>query len=84
MADKEGSIYYDSFTSAVATLKESGRGSLLAKLDLKDMYRHIPLRSTDWNLLGLHWIIQKHIPAKLRHYQTTFSLFSAFNISAIS
>jgi len=39
MADEEGSIHYNSFTSAVAVLKESGRGSLLAKLDLKDAYR---------------------------------------------
>jgi len=101
-ADQEGSIQYDPFTSAAAALKESGRGSLLAKLDLKDAYRHIPVRSTDWNLLGfhwmgkfyypivlmfggksapyifnlfveaLHWIIQKHIPARLRHYLDNF------------
>ena len=101
-ADEEGSIAYDSFTSAVASLKESGRGSLMAKLDLKDAYRHIPVRSTDWNLLGfhwmgkyhypvvlmfwgksepyifnlfteaLHWIIQKHILARLRHYLDDF------------
>src|SRR5882724_11724011 len=102
MADKEGSITYGSFTSVAAALKESGRGSLMAKLDLKDAYRHMPVRSTDWNLLGfhwmgkfyypivlmfggksapyifnlfaeaLHWIIQKHIPARLRHYLDDF------------
>jgi len=52
----EGSIYYDSFTSVVAKLKESGRGLLLAKLDLRDAYRHIPVFSTDWNLLGFLWM----------------------------
>jgi len=49
----EGSIQYNSFTSAAAALKESGRGSLLTKLDLKDTYRHIPMRSTDWKLIGV-------------------------------
>ena len=83
-------------------LKESGRGSPLAKIDLKDAYRHIPVRRTEWNLLGfhwmgklyypvilmfggksapyifnlfaevLHWIILKHIPARLRHYLNDF------------
>ena len=41
--NEEGSIVYESFTSAVAALKESGKGSLMAKLDLKDAYRHIPV-----------------------------------------
>src|SRR5882724_6736024 len=101
-ADEEGSIIYDSFPSAATALKESGKGSPLAKLDLKDAYRHIPVWSMDWNLLGfhwmgkyyypvvlmfrgksvpyifnpfmeaLHWIIQKHIPARLRHYLDDF------------
>ena len=74
----------------------------MAKLDLKDAYRHIPVQSTDWNLLGfhwrgkyyypivlmfggksapymfnlfveaLHWIIQRHIPGRLRHYLDDF------------
>ena len=50
--DAEGSIQYDSFMSAAAVLKASGKGLLLAKLDLKDAYRHIPVWSSDWNLLG--------------------------------
>ena len=90
------------FTSAAAVLKESGRGLLLTKLDLKDTYRHIPVCSMDWNLLGfhwmgkfyypvilmfggklapyifnlfmeaLHWVIQKHIPARLWNYLDDF------------
>src|SRR5882724_3498999 len=53
--DMEGSIHYNSFTSMVAVLKESGKGSLLTKLNLRDTYRHIPVCSMDWNLLGFHW-----------------------------
>jgi len=100
--DSEGAIVYESFAQAVKALQEAGKGSLLAKLDLKDAYRHIPVRSPDWNLLGfhwrgqffypvvlmfggksapyifnlfaegLHWIIQRHIPAAIRHYLDDF------------
>ena len=65
MADKKGSINYDSFTLALAVLKESGRGSLLAKINLKDAYRHIPVCSTDWNLLGFHWMGKFYYPVIL-------------------
>jgi len=65
MPDIEGEINYNSFESAAAVLRESGRGSLLAKLDLKDAYRHIPVRSTDWNLLGFHWLGKFYYPAVL-------------------
>ncbi|PIL25565.1 hypothetical protein GSI_12373 [Ganoderma sinense ZZ0214-1] len=96
--DSESSIIYEPFDSAVAEIRRLGRGTLLAKLDLKDAFRHIPVRQADWHLLGctwagqlyysvvlvfgiksapyifnlfaegLHWIIQRHIPASLRHY----------------
>src|SRR5882672_2693445 len=65
MPDIEGNIRYDSFASAAAVLHESGRGSLLAKLDLKDTYRHIPVCSTDWNLLGFHWLGKFYYPVIL-------------------
>ncbi|KAF5393592.1 hypothetical protein D9757_000002 [Collybiopsis confluens] len=104
IADSEASIGYDMFEKAVRDLIASGRGSLLAKLDLKDAFRHIPLRAADWHLFGiswgckfyyslvltfglknapyifnlfaeaLHWIIQRHIPANLRHYLDDFLL----------
>src|SRR5882724_3621379 len=53
--DEEGSIIYNLFTSVAKALQESGRGSLLAKLDLKDAYRHIPVCCMDWNLMGFKW-----------------------------
>jgi len=49
----------------VDVLRESGRGLLLAKLDLKDAYRHIPVCSTDWNLLGFHWMGKFYYPVIL-------------------
>ena len=52
----EVSIQYDSFMSVVATLHTSGKASLLAKLDLKDVHRHIHVHNMDWSLLGFHWL----------------------------
>ena len=100
--DYEGHIRYEAFDQAVATIASSGRGTLLAKLDLKEAFHHIPVRPADWPLLGffwqgffyhaivltfgiksapyifnlfaeaLHWIIQRHIPAQLKHYLDDF------------
>ncbi|KAF5361332.1 hypothetical protein D9757_013548 [Collybiopsis confluens] len=102
--DSEASISYDMFEKAVADLVVSGSGSLLAKLDLKDAFRHIPLCADLWHLFriswaskfyyslvltfglknapyifnlfaeALHWIVQRHIPARLRHYLDDFLL----------
>ncbi|TFY57507.1 hypothetical protein EVJ58_g6982 [Rhodofomes roseus] len=102
IADHEAYIAYESFDKAVSELARLGPGTLLAKLDLKDAFRHIPVRPQDWHLLGcqwrgsfyyyitlvfglktapyifnmfaeaLHWIIQRHIPASLKHYLDDF------------
>jgi len=63
--DFEGVIKYDSFSLAMAALHSAGRGSLLMKLDLKNAYRHIPIQSTDWNLLGFQWEGKFYYPAIL-------------------
>ena len=98
----EAAIVYDRFEKAVEDVVKSGRGSLLAKLDLKDAFRHIPIRQADWHYMGyrwleqfwnaivlvfgirsapyifnlfaeaLHWIIDRHIPAHIRHYLDDF------------
>jgi hypothetical protein len=100
--DSEASISYDAFDCAVKDLVSAGVGSLMAKLDLKDAFRHIPIRPADWHHMGfcwadkfyysivlafglrsapyifnlfseaLHWIIQHHIPAHIRHYLDDF------------
>ena len=107
--DSEAHISYDMFERAVYDLVSSGQGSLMAKLDLKDAFHHIPVRAADWHLLGfhwgskffyllvlafglknapyifnlfaeaLHWIVQRHIPAALRHYLDDFLLIFPSN-----
>ena len=54
--DAEASIGYDSFERAVDDLRASGPGTHLAKLDLRDAFRHIPLRVADWPLFGFVWL----------------------------
>jgi hypothetical protein len=53
--DTEAKIRYESFESALRLIRSFGRGTLLAKLDLQDAFRHIPVRPQDWPLLGFHW-----------------------------
>jgi hypothetical protein len=53
--DAEGKICYESFESALQLVRSFGKGTLLAKLDLQDAFRHIPVRPQDWPLLGFHW-----------------------------
>jgi len=48
-----------------AMLCNSGQGSLLEKLNLKDAYRHIHACSTEWNLLGFHWMGKLYYPVVL-------------------
>ncbi|PPQ83082.1 hypothetical protein CVT24_012140, partial [Panaeolus cyanescens] len=104
ISDNEAFIAYDLFERAIEDLVASGPSSLMAKLDLKEAFRHVPIRPDDWHHLGfswknqlyycvvltfglrsapyifnlfaeaLHWIIQHHIPARLRHYLDDFLL----------
>ncbi|THU85554.1 hypothetical protein K435DRAFT_869171 [Dendrothele bispora CBS 962.96] len=53
--DSEASIEYDMFACAARDLVASGPGSLMVKLDLEQAFRHIPIRSEDWPLLGYFW-----------------------------
>jgi hypothetical protein len=102
--DSEAFISYDMFERAVEDLIRSGPGSLMAKLDLKEAFRHVPIRPKDWHHMGfswrrqfyycivltfglrsapyifnlfseaLHWIIERHVPAHLRHFLDDFFL----------
>ena len=55
ISDAEASISYDAFECAIRELISAGSGSLMAKLDLKDAFRHIPIHPADWHHMGSHW-----------------------------
>ena len=46
---------YTSVDEAAKWMSHLGRGTLLAKMDIKQAYRNIPVAPEDRNLLGLHW-----------------------------
>jgi Reverse transcriptase (RNA-dependent DNA polymerase) len=52
--ESEGHIRYEFFESAIQLVQSFGHGALLAKLDLKEAFHHIPVHSADWHLV-FHW-----------------------------
>ena len=49
------SLQYASVDDAADFIFRSGRGTLLAKLDIKSAYRNIPVHPGDRHLLGVQW-----------------------------
>jgi len=54
-------LTYCSVDDAFAIVSALGKGSLMAKIDLQNAFRLIPVRPEDWNLLGIHWKNQFYI-----------------------
>ena len=50
------SLEYINMDTIAKLVKQCGTGSLLAKLDLEDAYKHILVRPQDWDLLGSTWL----------------------------
>ncbi len=49
-------LSYSSIDDAVAMLQSLGPGALMmAKADIKSVFRLCPVRPEDWPLLGMHW-----------------------------
>lgn len=48
-------LSYCSIDDAFSIINQIGRGALMSKIDLKNAFRLIPVRSQDWNLLGICW-----------------------------
>ena len=71
------SIKYTSIDDAVAILRNLGRGALMAKLDLKDAYRIVPIHPKGRPLLGMRWrdsiYIDCALPFGLRSAPKIFS-----------
>ena len=49
------SLTYASVEDAAAFVLKAGRGTLLAKLDIRSAYRNVPVHPGDRHLLGLRW-----------------------------
>ena len=61
---------YASLDHAVQLVQSLGRGTLLAKLDLKEAYRAVPVHTSDQRLLAVSWMgttyLDKALPFGLR------------------
>ena len=49
------SVKYSSVSDAVQCILRKGRGAFLAKTDIESAFRIIPLRPSDYHLLGFKW-----------------------------
>ena len=48
-------VRYASIDDAVRLISRTGRGCALAKTDIKNAFRLIPVSPSDYSLLGIHW-----------------------------
>ena len=49
------SVSYATISDAICHINAAGRGCFLAKTDVKNAFRTIPIRSMDYYLLGMRW-----------------------------
>lgn len=61
ISSQDYTLSYCSVDDAFAIVSALGRGALMAKIDLKNAFRLIPVRPQDWNLLGIQWRDQFYI-----------------------
>ena len=71
------SVCYASIDDAIAFIRELGKGCLLAKLDLMEAYRAVPVHPMDQHLLAMKWggvvYIDRALPFSLRSAPKIFS-----------
>ena len=55
MAPENTSVHYATVADAIRLIKAAGKGCFLAKTDIKNAFRIIPIRLQDHCLLGMKW-----------------------------
>ncbi|XP_062591615.1 uncharacterized protein LOC134253122 [Saccostrea cucullata] len=48
-------VQYDSIENVIQLIKKFGKGALMAKLDIEDGFRNIPIHPSDYHFLGFLW-----------------------------
>ena len=73
-------MQYTSVLEAAAIIGGLGQGTLLAKIDLHQAYRMVPVHADDHRLLGIQWrediFVDTALPFGLRSARKIFSAFS--------
>ncbi|KAK3707894.1 hypothetical protein QZH41_017284 [Actinostola sp. cb2023] len=74
------SLQYVRVDDAIRIVQRLGRGSYMAKTDLKSAFRIIPIHPNDWNLLGVYWnsryYVDMYLPFGLRSAPYIFNQLS--------
>lgn len=74
-------VSYQSIDMAIALIKQVSKGVLLAKTDLKNAYKQIPIYPSDFELLGFKisdsYYIDKTLPFGLSNSCHLFEQFSS-------
>ena len=55
ISNENSTVCYATFGDAIRCKKLAGRGLYLAKMDIKNAFRIIPIQSDDYRLLDMHW-----------------------------
>ena len=75
-------MQYASVDDAVNIIQQLGRDTLLAKLDIKDAYRIVPVHPADYHLLGISWegntYVDRALPFGLRSAPKIFYALADF------
>lgn len=70
-------LSYVSVDDALWEICMLGRGSLLAKVDVRKAYKNVPIHLDDWRLLGTSWegrvFVDTALPFGLRSAPKTFT-----------
>ena len=69
---------YASFDQAVSLVRKHGVGTLMAKLDLADTFKHILVHPKDWLILCSSWDVT--LPNGLVQWQYCIDLFLPFGL----
>ena len=76
------SLTYVTIDDAILNILQSGRHTLLAKIDIKSAFRLLPVHPTDCHLLGMTWkdriYIDHCIPFGLRSAPKLFNILADF------
>ena len=77
ISEAQSSVAYTSIDQAVSIAHSLGKGCLLAKLDLKEAYRAVPVHPSDQRFLAVSWkgitYLDKALPFGLRSAPKLFS-----------
>jgi hypothetical protein len=78
---REGAYSCSSWGDAAAAVVRFGVGCWLVKLDISAAFKQVPVRPSDWNLLGFHWrgsfYYERVLPFGLKSSPRLWELFAS-------